>query len=504
MIIIKEKLKQLGKYLLILVIGLCSTPIVNARTINDSLYIDKNVSFWMATTKYDDLNQWMGVEEYGIRRTSDNQLIYCIQAHIPVTDGSVITGYESIDDKISLSNLSREEVRKIELIAYYGYGYTGHTDIDWYVATQFLIWQVTDKVSTPYPIEPHDSSLTRSSRYDAKMNEIMNLVNSHGYTVSFNNQELTLNTGDVKTLTDSNGVLGKYFEVESNDNVDLKIENNDLIITAKKEFEGTITLNAKENNNVPLIYDGANQKCLSRGDPTFINASVKLNILTEFTSKKVMGSSNSGTYVPEQGAVFELYNNDTNDLITTLTTDSNGEMFIYLGFGNYRLHQIKGKEGYQFVEDYLFTIDENTTKVEVYLQNEKIKSDLIFEKVDAETNVGLPNTVIEIYDAKTNKLVYTGTTDNNGTIILKGFEYGDYYIIEKEAPDGYEINVDKIYFSITKNGEVIKKVMKDIKIINVPDTNSAESVVIDITILVLFLSGIGLILYAKDQNKKKK
>ena len=53
MIIIKEKLKQLGKYLLILVIGLCSTPIVNARTINDSLYIDKNVSFWMATTKYD-------------------------------------------------------------------------------------------------------------------------------------------------------------------------------------------------------------------------------------------------------------------------------------------------------------------------------------------------------------------------------------------------------------------------------------------------------------------
>lgn len=494
--------------MLVLVISLFSIPVVQAQTVNDQLYVDKSVSFWMATTPFNNPDKWVATEEYGIRRTSDNQLIYCIQAHVEVYDGSLITGYESESEKLGLTGLTREELRQIELISYYGYGYTGHTDTSWYAATQFLIWQVTDKENAPYPVEPNDQTLTRSTRYDSMMSEIMELVNKHGNTVSFNNQELTMNVGETKTLTDTNGVLGNYFEVESNDNLDLRIEGNNLVVTAKKGFEGTVSLKAKTNNNVPLIYDGANQKCLSRGDPTFINGNIKLKANVEFTSKKVMGSSNSGTYIPEEGAVFELYNVDTNELITTLTSDINGEMSVYLGFGNYKLHQIEGKEGYQFIDDYYFTIDDTTTKIEVYLQNEKIKSDLVFDKVDAETNVGLGGAVIEIYDTKTDELVYTGTTSDDGSIILKDFEYGNYYIIEKVAPEGYEINPDKIYFSIDENGEVVKINMKDKKIeveteiIDVPNTNVSDDYLLDIILLALAGTGIALIVYAKKKQKK--
>ena len=52
----------------------------------------------------------------------------------------------------------------------------------------------------------------------------------------------------------------------------------------------------------------------------------------------------------------------------------------------------------------------------------------------------------------------------DGSIILKDFEYGNFYIIEKIAPEGYEVNPDKIYFSIDENGEVVKINMKDKKI----------------------------------------
>ena len=95
--------------MLVLVISLFSIPVVQAQTVNDQLYVDKSVSFWMATTPFNNPNKWVATEEYGIRRTSDNQLIYCIQAHVEVYDGSLITGYESESEKLGLTGLTREE-----------------------------------------------------------------------------------------------------------------------------------------------------------------------------------------------------------------------------------------------------------------------------------------------------------------------------------------------------------------------------------------------------------
>lgn len=263
---------------------------VNAQT-KDTAYVDKSYTYYVATTKYSDINSWVIGDENPIRRRSDNKLLYCIQAHVNFKDESNVIGYDSLNDKISLSNLSREELERVELLAYYGYGYANHTSLDWYAATQILIWQVTDKVSTPYPIEEGDHSLTRSTRYDAKMNEINDLVNHHGYTVSFNKQKVNLKVGQTVRLTDTNKVLSEYFEVDSNDALNIKIENDDLVITAKKGFEGEVNLKAKTNNNVPLVYDGAQQKCLSRGDPTFISGRINIEATTEFKAIKVYGSN---------------------------------------------------------------------------------------------------------------------------------------------------------------------------------------------------------------------
>ena len=501
----KKVFKKIMYTSLLIVISICSLPMItNAKEVHDTITIDRSYNFYVATTKLSDPSKWVYSVQNVIRRTSDWNIGYCLQAHVLLTDGASVTGYSDMNDKLSLMNLTEKEIERIELIAYYGYGYTNHTSMDWYAATQLLIWGITDKDSVPYPIEEGDRTLVRSSRYDGMMNEINSLVDNHGKTVRFDKQEVKMKVGETIRLTDKNNILGNYFEVKSNDSLSMTIEGNELVITAKKGYEGDIELIAKENDNMPLIFDGANQKCLNRGDPTYISARLNVKAETEFKLNKVYGSSNSGIYIPEEGAVFELYDIEKNSLITTLTTNEDGVAQVYLPFGKYRLHQVSGKEGHKLNGDYEFEINGTKVKETIYLQNEIIKSDLLFTKTDITTDVGLPNTLIEIYNAETDELIFSGRTDDAGTIYIKNIEFGDYYIIEKEAPEGYELTEEKVKFSVTKDGEIIKAIMKDKKIVKVPDTADYDKHTLEIGCGVLIILGLGLLIYDIKKKKVKK
>lgn len=472
---------------------------VNAQSLQDELYIDYDYQWWVATYNFGTTDR-VKTQEKMIRRRSDNAPVYCIQADIKLIAGTV-NGVIDEDTMISMTQLTKEQMNRIRLISYYGYGYGSHTAPEWYYATQMLIWQITNP-GYIYAIADNDSTLTPSNRYDSYYNEINSLVDNHTTQPSFYGQKVEMVAGNTVTLTDTNGVLSKYYEGVENDNVSAKIEGNNLVITAKKGYEGEILLNTKENTNKPILYEGANQYCLSAGDPDMNIAYLDIYSSVPFTGNKYYGNENTGAYVPGEGAVFELYNEETNELITTLTTGVDGEMSINLNFGKYRLHQIKGKDSYKFIEDYIFEVNATQTKINVIFKNEKIKSDLVFTKTDISTDVGLPNTLIEIYDANTDELVFSGRTDENGYIIIKNIEYGDYYILEKEAPEGYELNPERMYFSVTEDGEIIKVNMKDSKIVEVPDTSTTDYHVIEILGSLAVITGVGVIIYVCSKRKK--
>ena len=149
-----------------------------------------------------------------------------------------------------------------------------------------------------------------------------------------------------------------------------------------------------------------------------------------------------------------------------------------------------------------FEILEDGKVVKATMKDEKIKGTLEFTKEDLSTGEPLPNTLVEIYNADTDELVYSGRTGNDGKIVIKDLEYGKYYILEKEAPEGYTLNEEKMYFEILEDGKVVKATMKDEKIIEVPDTDKSEIKTTIIGGFILILIGADIILYARKKRKK--
>ena len=199
---------------------------------------------------------------------------------------------------------------------------------------------------------------------------------------------------------------------------------------------------------------------------------------------------------------MEIYTVD-NELVYTGTTDENGKIIIErLPIGKYYILEKEAPEGYLINDEKMyFEVTGEDKVIKSTMKDEKITGTLEFTKTDFSESVTLPNTTIEIYNDK-DELVYTGTTDENGKIVIEKIPYGKYYILEKEAPKGYTLNAEKMPFEIKENGEIVKCSMKDEKIIEVPNTEKNDFPTAEVGSILLCLLGIGVFIYGKFRNKK--
>lgn len=162
----------------------------------------------------------------------------------------------------------------------------------------------------------------------------------------------------------------------------------------------------------------------------------------------------------EENITFEIF--DSNNLIyDTIVTDKNGYALIDLPYGTWKFHQKNVISGYQKINDFYVTVDDNSHSEQYYnILNNKISSYLKLVKKDSKTGnvIKLSGAKFKILNIDTNEYVsqYVGgklldifETDENGimTTYLK-LEAGNYKVIEMEAPNGYLLNNDGITFSI--------------------------------------------------------
>lgn len=292
---------------------------------------------------------------------------------------------------------------------------------------------------------------------------------------------LYYNKGDlVDTIkTDSNGYaiskklpLGKYIVVE--------IKTNDKYILDSKEYD--VELN-EIDNKTEIVYETLN----------ILNKYYKGEL--EFTKTDLT----SGKVIPN--TKIEIYTED-DELVYEGITDENGKVTIKeLFVGRFYIIEKEAATGYRLSEEKVyFEIKDNGEIVKATMTNEKKKGTLEFTKTDFSTSEPLPNTKIEIY-TENDELVYEGITDENGMIIISELEYGRYYILEKEAPEGYILNTEKMYFEILEDGEVVKATMTNEKVeIEIPNTESNEYIIPICTILIGIATGI--VIYEKIKKRK--
>lgn len=300
--------------------------------------------------------------------------------------------------------------------------------------------------------------------------------------LSSDKNHLYYSKGDlVDTLKTVNGYaiskqfpLGKYFAVE--------VKTNDSYILDKNKFYFEL----KEiDNETPLVYESySNLNYLKKG-------TIEITKTDLFTNN------------PIEDVLIEIYT-DKDELIFSGRTSNDGRITLKdVKVGYYYAIEREAKTGYVLTEKKLyFEIKDNGEVVKGTMKNKPITGSLDFSKVDFSTSEPIPNTLIEIYNADTEELIFSGRTDEAGSIIIPELRYGRYYVLEKEtASPEYILNTEKMYFEIKEDGEIVKAAMTNEKIkIPVPITGVNDNHVIEVISSVLVLCGIGVALYAKKKK----
>ena len=189
---------------------------------------------------------------------------------------------------------------------------------------------------------------------------------------------------------------------------------------------------------------------------------------------------------PEVGAEFEVYLKSSGSYANAveterdyLTCDENGfAQTKDMPYGIYTVHQTKGWEGTEFIADFDVNISESGQTYRYLINNAKFESYVKVVKVDSETGKIIPyeGAGFEIYDSNGQKIsmtfayptpttIDTFYTNSEGYLITpEVLPYGEYSLVEVQAPVGYVLDSTPVSFSITAENAEEENALTVIKV----------------------------------------
>lgn len=459
-------------WMVLVVLFMVMIPNYKVYASEDSFYEGEYISgeyikkFRNGTGKYEQLRFF--------RRKSDNQAVYCIQLWETLSSNKTIPGYDY--DQYLYANIDYSTWERIMLIAYYGYGYQGHTDNKWYAVTQFMIWQETSPDSIIYFTNTLNGS--KVTKYEQEMNEINRLIQNHYNLPSFYNQTYQVKYGESITVEDTNHVL-EAFDITSDGGMTIVKNSNTLTFNSTYVGDSQILFanTGKKYQFSPVVYiDNNGQNILAPGNyyPIYMVVNVELPFTNVVVNKLDFDTKTS---IPQGdaslvGTTVQLLDQDYQLISEKKVTPDGKLVFENIGYGTYYVKEVEAGRGY-LLDSKVVSIDVNQYMESIHLYNQVIKNEIILTKYlrnPLTKKVSLEEgAVFSIYNSR-NEKIGSFTTNDNG-IIKATLPYGT-YTIKQELGKKNHIYIDDFEIVIKEDGKVQtfdlynEEVTASIKIIN--------------------------------------
>ena len=496
-----KKTKKLFLFLVIVIINIGIN--VYAGT-NDSILVRNQIDGIYAIAPLSDRTHLYNLEIYKM----NGKTSYCIEIGKKITS-ETYNSTDNTNEQQAITNLTKEQLEYIKAISYFGYEYSNHTDIKYYMASQELIWEYLNNIDITWTNELNING--QRINIDTYKEEINNLATRYIKALSLPTSE-AYTIGTTHTLTDNSL---EFYNVSSKNNNPVTISGNNLNITINTNStkKDTITLTRKNyyNESAKIYNFNDSQIMLSAGNLKKLEHNIEVYIMgatlrIELIDKDTREYKPSGQAVLE-GSEYELYD-ESNKLLYTFTF-SNLNFFLYanLSYGKYYIKQKTPGKGYQKENQKVEVIIDKLNK-NIVLEEEVIKNKIEINKLyeyDSKNKREKDITFL-IYDNNNN--IYTSiTTTETGPDILT-LPYGKYTMKQQNTTYGYkmindiEINIENQNNTIIKYNLLDERIKTKVQITTKEKESKNKIEEKNITYKILNIETNNYVYYINEKGKK--
>ena len=463
-----DNLRKLNKIIigvftfLITLIGINN---VDAATYNGKLYEvwddESGVNVYGAES-----NGWMDYNSWMIKSTADNKIYYCIDPATPLEGSSVGSHkvYTNETDIINNSALTASKLKKVRLLAYYGYGYKDdyydHTSKKWYGVTQVMIWRVM-RPDLTWTFKKTRNGTASNSNFASEVAEMNKLVESFDTNPSFNNKTYKLLTGSSITVEDTNKVLYQYRQDGTNSKVSISQNANKLNISSNAEpgvHDIGFKFKSYTNDAFGAFVSSEWQDIIKVGAPSDKSAKITIEVYGgKINLQKVDGTTEKAKAQGEatlKDAIYEVFNS-SNSKVGEIKTNEQGKGNISLDYGTYTLKEKTAPKGYLLSDkEYTVTISKDDYNKSVEVSDKVITGKVKLVKTKGGSGEEFTNEMNATFDIldKDGNIVEKLKTNKKGMSIVT-LPYGKYTLHQTSGEEGYiftddivmELYEDKIY-----------------------------------------------------------
>ena len=231
--------------------------------------------------------------------------------------------------------------------------------------------------------------------------------------------KITTATGEF--VPDENGKIssnGLYY-TDKNGQIILKGVTGTLVVTEEKSIDG-YTIDENTRTQTVVVNPDDTQSLYFYNAPIGGVELIKVNAADE--TQRIPNTT------------FEIRRVSDGGLVDTVTTGTDGHVYVPLASGSYYAVETKAGKGFQLDDTPIyFTVEDGKTTTKTVTN--KAISGILIHKVNAVTGEGIYGVSFILYDASNNPIAQE-TSDDRGYVRFEGLEDGRYYLRELEN-EGY-------------------------------------------------------------------